>query len=109
MPSDAEVLAALVTAGAVTVALRALPFLVIGPLRSSRLVRWLGFHLPAGIMVILTTYTLRTVPLRPWPHGLPEALGIAATLALHRWRHQAPLSILGGTLAYVALTSWVFA
>ena len=107
MPEPAAILASLLVAGTVTVALRAVPFVVIEPLRRSSVVRFLGLHLPAGIMVILTTYTLKDVPLRSWPHGLPEALALAITVGLHLWRGRAVLSILGGTLAYVVMTSWV--
>lgn len=107
MPDAPAILASLLVAGAVTVALRAVPFLVIDPLRRSPVVRFLGLHLPAGIMVILTAYTLQDVPLRTWPHGLPEAAALAVTVGLHLWRGRAVLSILVGTATYVVLASWV--
>lgn len=107
MPEPTAILASLLVAGAVTVALRAVPFVVVEPLRRSSLVRFLGLHLPAGIMVILTAYTLQDVPLRAWPHGLPEAIALAITIGLHLWRRRAVLSILVGTGAYVVLTSWI--
>jgi branched-subunit amino acid transport protein AzlD len=108
VPEPTAIAASLLVAGVVTVALRALPFVVIAPLRRSPVVRYLGVHLPAGIMVILTIYTLREVPLRPWPHGLPEAIALAVTLGLHLWRRSAVLSLVVGTGAYVVLSSWVF-
>ncbi len=107
MPDDPAILASLLVAGAVTVALRAIPFVVIEPLRRSSVVRFLGLHLPAGIMVILVTYTLKDVPLRSWPHALPEAIALATTVGLHLWRRKAVLSILAGTAVYVVLVSWV--
>lgn len=107
MPEPAAILASLLVAGAVTVALRAVPFTVIEPLRRSPVVRYLGVQLPAGIMVALTIYTLADVPLRTWPHALPEALALAVTVGLHLWRRRAVLSILGGTAVYVVLASWV--
>ena len=109
MPEAAAILASLLVAGAVTVALRALPFVVIEPLRRSPVVRYLGVHLPAGIMVALTAYTLKDVPLRSWPHGLPEAIALSVTVGLHLWRRRAVVSILVGTAVYVTLTSWVMA
>ena len=108
MPGSGAILASLVVGLVVTLALRALPFLVIGPLRDSTFVRFLGHHMPVGVMVILTAYTLRTVPVAPWPHALPEVIGLAVTVGLHLWRRNATLSIVAGTLAYVASTSWVF-
>lgn len=108
IPSNAAILASLLVAGAVTVVLRALPFVVIGPLRRSGVVRYLGVHLPAGIMVILVIYTLHEVPLRPWPHALPEAIALAVTLGLHLWQRRAVVSLVAGTAVYVVLASWVF-
>lgn len=107
MPSSAYLLASLGAVLAVTVTLRALPFVVIGPLRESRLIRFLGVHLPGGVMVILVAYTVREVPIRTWPHGLPEAIGVAVTAGLHLWRSNAVLSIVVGTATYVALVGWV--
>ncbi|HRW38794.1 MAG: AzlD domain-containing protein [Acidimicrobiales bacterium] len=107
MPEGPAILASLLVAGAVTVALRAVPFVVIEPLRRSSVIRFLGLHLPAGIMVILTIYTLQDVPLRSWPHALPEVVALTVTVALHLWRRSAVLSILAGTATYVVLTSWL--
>lgn len=109
MPSDAYVLGACLAAGVVTIGLRLLPFLVIGPLRSSGVIRYLGVHMPAGVMLVLVAYTVRDVPLSPWPHGLPEAISIAATVAVHLWRRNAVASIVAGTACYVALTAGPFA
>lgn len=107
MPSSAYLLAALGVVLAITVGLRALPFVLIGPLRESRLIRFLGVHMPGGVMVILVAYTLRDVPLRAWPHGLPELIGVAVTAGLHLWRANAVLSIVAGTGTYVVLVGWV--
>lgn len=108
MPSPSYLLWSLVTVLAVTFALRALPFAVIGPLRSSALVRFLNVHMPVGILVILAAYTLRTTPVLRWPFGLPEALALLVTVGLHLWRHNAVLSILTGTATYVLLVNTVF-
>lgn len=108
MPSSAYLLAALAVVFTVTVTLRALPFAVIGPLRTSPVIAFLGLHMPGGVMVILAIYTLEDVPITTWPHALPQALAVAATIGLHLWRHNAVVSILGGTAAFVALTNLVF-
>jgi branched-subunit amino acid transport protein AzlD len=97
--------AASLTMFAVTFALRALPFAALKPLRASALVLFLQRHLPAGIMVTLAVYTLRTVSLREPPHGLPEAAALAVTVALHLWRRNAVASIIAGTVAYVLLVN----
>jgi branched-subunit amino acid transport protein AzlD len=90
---------------AVTWALRALPFAVLAPMRGSAVVRYLGVHMPVGVMVMLTIYTLRAAP---QSGGLAVgwlAVGVVVTAGLHLWRGQALLSILVGTATYVTLMS----
>lgn len=107
MPSAGYIVAALVTILVVTFALRALPFLLIGRLRESAFVQFLGRTMPVGIMLILVVYTLKDVSLGTGWRGLPEALALAITVGLHLWRRNALLSILGGTAVYVVLVSTV--
>ncbi|MER5638735.1 AzlD domain-containing protein [Kitasatospora sp. NPDC002227] len=101
MPSDRYLLTGLGVMFAVTFCLRAAPFAVLGRLRSSRLVAFLGTTMPTGVMVILTVYTLRDLDLTAHPYGLPAALGVAATTALHLWRRNSLLSIVAGTAVYM--------
>ncbi|WP_372411459.1 branched-chain amino acid transporter permease [Streptomyces luteireticuli] len=106
MPENtAYVAAAVAISAAVTWALRSLPFAALAPLRASDTLRYLSVHMPVGVMVILTVYTLRDVS----PGGAaPVGLALAATLGLHLWRRNAVLSVLGGTAIHVALASTVF-
>jgi branched-subunit amino acid transport protein AzlD len=108
MPGTPYLFAASLTMFAVTFGLRALPFAALRPLRGSALIAYLSRHMPAGIMVILAVYTLRGVSLGDAPHGLPEALALAATVGLHLWRRNAVLSIIGGAAAYMLLVNAVF-
>ncbi|WP_171165861.1 branched-chain amino acid transporter permease [Streptomyces sp. I05A-00742] len=109
MPDTGYLIAAVATAVAVTWALRALPFAALAPLRSSPLVVHLNKAMPVGVMVILAVHTLRDfsprVPDRAWP----TVLALAFTVALHLWRRNILLSILGGTVVHVVLASTVFA
>lgn len=107
MPDVSYVLAALAVIMAVTFVLRALPFAVIAPLRSSALVHYLGAHMPVGIMLILAIYTLRDVSSAP-ASLVPAGVALAVTVGLHLWRSHALLSIVGGTAAYMVLANWVF-
>ncbi|MCU1684539.1 MAG: putative branched-chain amino acid permease [Amycolatopsis sp.] len=107
MPSNGYVAAAVVLVASITFALRALPFALLGPLRSSRLAAFLARHMPAGIMVILVVYLLRPVTVFRAPYGIPEALGLTVTIGLHLWRRSGVLSILGGTACYVVLVNCV--
>lgn len=102
MPDPAFVVAAILVSAAVTWALRALPFALLAPLRASALVRYLGAHMPAGVMTVLVVYTLTTLD------GPPVALivALAVTAGLHLWRRNIALSMLAGTTFYVVLVSW---
>lgn len=84
---------------AVTFMLRAAPFLFGRWLRDNELVRDLGVVLPLGVMTILAISTLRDLE---WVDArwLPSLLGVAVTAALHLWRSNVLLSLVGGVAAY---------
>lgn len=107
-PAAGYLLAAVAVAVAVTWALRALPFAVLAPLRSSPLVAYLAAAMPVGVMVILAAYTLRHLTPRDPGVAWPALLALAATVAVHLWRRNVLLSILGGTAVHVVLASAVF-
>ena len=105
VPDPTYLVAAVVLAASITFALRALPFTIIEPLRSSRLAAELALRMPAGLMLILVVYLLRDVP-----HQAPTAalvtVGSALLVAvLHLWRSSALLSIFAGTAVYVLATN----
>jgi branched-subunit amino acid transport protein AzlD len=109
MPDTPYLLAAVAASAAVTWGLRALPFAVLAPLRTSAVVGYLGARMPLGVMVILIAYTVRDLPLGHPVRALPDMLALAVTIALHRWRRNAVLSILGGTAIYAVLVGTLFA
>ncbi len=109
MPDTPYLLTAVAVAAAVTWGLRALPFTALAPLRASATVGYLSARMPLGVMVILLAYTLRGLPLADPVQALPDILALAGTVALHLWRRNAVLSILGGTVVHVALASTLFA
>ena len=102
MPDARYVVAAILVSAAVTWTLRALPFALLAPLRASALVRYLGTHMPAGVMTVLVVYTLTTLD------GSAVALvaALSVTVALHLWRRNLALSMLAGTTVYTVLVSW---
>ena len=108
MPEPGYIAAALAIMFGVTFALRALPFAILKPLRSSQLLRYLNRFMPVGILLILVVYTLKDVPLGRPPHGLPETIALVVTIGLHLWRRSAILSIVAGTAVYVTLINLVF-
>lgn len=106
MPETAYLITAVLVGGIITVALRALPFAILKPLRKSRFVQALGRWMPAGILLILAVVVLRDEighrPSQAWAVGLAAV----ATVATHYLgKRRALLSIAVGTGCYIALVN----
>ncbi len=91
----------------VTAALRFLPFLAFRR-RTPPYVAYLGRVLPAALIGMLVVYCLKDVRVASAPHGLPELISAAAVVLLQVWKRNSLLSILAGTLIYMALVQAVF-
>ena len=89
---------------------RALPFLVFSSKKPAPpYIRYLGNALPAAVFALLVVYCLKDVAFLQSPrHGLPEILGVLATVGLHLAFRQMMVSIAGGTAFYMALLRFVF-
>lgn len=87
---------------AVTQFLRFLPFLVFSG-KTPKPFLYLEKVLPYSIMAMLVVYCLKNVSLITSPHGLPEAIAIIIVVALHKWKHNTLLSIVGGTVCYMLI------
>jgi branched-subunit amino acid transport protein AzlD len=105
LSGNAYIALLVVVSAAVTWAVRILPFAALAPMRHSTVVKYLSVHMPVGVMVILTLYTLRGAPDTSGLHLGWLAVGVVVTAGLHLWRGQALLSILVGTAVYVTLMS----
>lgn len=93
----------------VTMSLRFLPFLVFGGKRKTPLlITRLSRVLPCAIMGMLVVYCLKGVSLTAAPYGAPELLACAVVVALHLWRRNTLISIVGGTVCYMLLVQLVF-
>ena len=95
---------------AATMLTRFLPFLIFSSKdqQPPEMVRYLGRVLPAAIFGMLIVYCLKVVTPFAGSRGIPEAIAIAVTIALHKWKHQTLVSIAGGTVCYVLLVQLVF-
>ena len=92
-----------------TLATRALPFLVFGGKRQPpKAIMYLGKVLPCAIMAMLVVYCLKNVSFATWPHGIPEAIGVVLAAALHVWKRNTLLSIAASTVVYMLLVQLVF-
>ena len=92
-----------------TMATRFLPFLIFRSRQSTpRYVQYLGRALPSAIFSMLVVYCLKDVSLFSGGRGLPEAIAIAATVALHLCFRKMLVSIAAGTVCYMVLVQFVF-
>ena len=92
----------------ITLLIRFLPFGVFRG-HTPQVVLYLGQVLPYAIMGMLVVYCLKGVSLANASRWAPEAVSVAVVVALHRWKHNTLLSILAGTVSYMALVQLVFA
>ena len=75
--------------------------------RHSEWIDRLSRNLPPAILVVLVIYCLKDVRLTVPPYGLPPLLALATCIGLHVWKRNALLSIVSGTLCFVALVRWL--
>lgn len=102
-------LAAVAVMALITLATRALPFWVWRDGRQvPKTILYLGRVLPGAVMGLLIIYGLKQVRPLVFPHGLPELIGIGVVAALHLWKRNNLLSILGGTAVYMLLVQTIF-
>ncbi len=93
----------------VTYLLRAFPFLVFsGKKPTPKFVLYLGKVLPFAIIGMLVIYCVKDISFDSVSHFLPYIIAGAVVVLLHVWRRNTLLSIIAGTLSYMALVQFVF-
>ena len=109
MKHDLHSVLIVVVVAAVTIAIRFLPFLIFGKGRETPpFVAYLGKVLPYAIMGMLVVFCLKNISFVNSPHGIPELIACGVVVALHLWRRNTLLSIIGGTACYMLLVQLVF-
>lgn len=94
---------------AVTILLRFIPFLVFGGKRKTpEIINYLGKVLPCAIMGMLVVFCLKGVAPTVYPYGLPELIACIIVVALHVWKRNTLLSIVGGTACYMVMVQLIF-
>ncbi|MBO4354524.1 MAG: AzlD domain-containing protein [Clostridia bacterium] len=92
-----------------TIALRFLPFVVFGSKgKPPKFIAYLGDVLTPAVIGMLVVYCLREMNFIASPFGLPELIASAVVVGLQAWKHNLILSIVPGTLIYMALLQYVF-
>ncbi|MDF1704899.1 MAG: AzlD domain-containing protein [Aeromicrobium sp.] len=104
MPDGTYLGSAIASAAAITVALRAAPFVLRSAVAGSALLADLGRWLPLGALVVLAISCLLQVEVHDLVDVLPTVFGVVATVAVHLWKRTMLLSLVVGTGACVAVT-----
>ncbi len=99
----------IVVAGAVTLLLRFLPFLIFnGKRETPPYIIYLGKVLPYAIMGMLVIYCLRGISFTAAANFLPELIACAVVVLAHVWKRNTLLSIISGTVCYMLLVQFMF-
>ena len=91
----------------VTILLRFLPFMIFRE-RTPAYISYLGRVLPPAIIGMLVIYCLKDVTPLVHPFGLPELIASGCVAGVQIWKRNALISILAGTVIYMALVNMVF-
>ena len=76
--------------------------------KTPKAVTYLGKVLPATMWGLLIVYCFRTSDPLAGYHMAPELIAAAVVVALHRWKRNMSLSMIGGTVVYMLLIRTVF-
>ena len=98
---------------AVTILLRAFPFLLFGSGRECpKIIRYIGRVLSPAAIAMLVVYCLcavfRNKGFAENGFGISELAASLTVIALHLWKRNPMLSILCGTILYMVLVQKVF-
>lgn len=89
--------------------LRAFPFILFsGKKETPKFVLYLGKVLPYAIIGMLVIYCVKDISFEAVGNFLPYIIAGAVVVRLHVWKRNTLLSILAGTLSYMALVQFVF-
>lgn len=93
----------------VTASLRFLPFIIFnGNRKTPAIIDKLGKVLPYAIMGMLVVYCLKGVNFASPANFLPSLIACLVVAVLHVWKRSTLVSIVAGTLCYMALVQLVF-
>lgn len=106
--NNTQALLIVAVAALVTIAIRFIPFLVMGNRETPAYIDYLGKYLSYSIMAMLVVYCLKGTSFTGPTHGIPEIVSVAAVILLHIWKRNTLVSIVAGTACYMLLLNFVF-
>lgn len=86
-----------------TMATRMIPFFFPARENLPAYIQYLGKALPSAVFALLVVYSLKDIHFFSGNHGVPEALSLAVTVAIHVWKRNMLLSMAAGTACCMAL------
>ena len=93
----------------VTIVIRFLPFLFFNNgQKTPKLVEKLGQLLPYSVMGMLVIYCLKEIRFTDLSGFLPELIASTVVCSIYIWRKNTLISIISGTLCYMALVQFIF-
>ena len=93
----------------ITALLRFLPFLIFkGKASTPPLVEKLGRLLPSAVIAMLVVYCMKDVHFSAISGYLPAIIATLLTGALHVWKRNTLLGIVGGTVCYMVMVQMIF-
>ena len=93
----------------VPMALRFVPFLIFGGKRQTpKYISYLGRVRPVAILGMRVVYCLRGTGFSALSQWLPQLIACALVVALHLWKKNTLISIVGGTVCYMILVQAIF-
>lgn len=99
----------ILTVALTTFLTRVVPFLIFPKGKEiPPIVQYLGRVLTPAVIGMLVVYCLKSTTFLEAPYGMPEAIAVSATAALHVWKRNNLLSIGSGTVLYMVLIQFVF-
>ena len=109
MLTTGQAIASIAVMAVVTFLTRALPFLLFDHGEAPpKVVLYLGRVLPPAVIAMLIVYCLRGVSFAAAADWAPALIASLAVVALHVWKKNNMLSIMGGTILYMILVQAVF-
>lgn len=104
MQTSLHAAAAIAVMSLTTILLRFLPFWLFNGKRAvPPVILYLGQVLPNAALGMLVIYCLRDLRFAAPGYGLPELIACALVILVQSRKHNSILSILAGTLCYMAL------
>ena len=103
-----QIVLSIAVISAVTILIRALPFWLFNDKRTPGWITRLGGTLPYAVMGMLVVYCLKDVSFADVSGFLPALISVLAVVVSYVLKRSTLLSIILGTLIYMALVQFVF-